>query len=124
MGARRASVVAVPLAPEETPYEEMKRYVRFTESDVRALGELHPYAAPHFERIAIEFYDRIREHEKAHAVLADDAQIERLKRSLVRWLHRLFVGPHDEEHFEQTSRIGRAHVRVGLEQRPASREEP
>jgi hypothetical protein len=47
---------------------------------VRALS---PVAEPHFEHIAELFYDRIREHEGAHDVLVDEAQVERLKRSMV-----------------------------------------
>jgi PAS domain S-box-containing protein len=117
MGARGAIVVAVPVAQEETLLEEMKRYVRFTDADVRALAELHVHAAPRFERIAAEFYDRVREHEKAHDVIKDDAQVTRLKKGLVLWLHRFLGGPFDQAFCDETARIGRAHVRVGLEQR-------
>ena len=109
-------MVAVPLAPEESLFEEMKRYVRFTDADVRALVELYPHAAPRFEAVAREFYDRIREHERAHDVLKNDAQIERLQRSLVTWLHRFFRGARDDAYFEKTAEIGRVHVRVGLQQ--------
>jgi PAS domain S-box-containing protein len=109
-------VVAAPLAPEESPYEEMKRYVRFDGADERALLELYPHATPLFERLAIEFYERIREHEKAHDVLKSEAQIERLKRSLVTWLHRFFRGTRDDAYFEETAAIGRVHVQVGLRQ--------
>lgn len=117
MGARGASVVAVPIEPdEESLYEEMKRYVRFTDADARALAELHPHAAPRFARIAAEFYERIREHEAAHDVLKDEAQVARLQRSLVRWLDRILTGPHDEAFFVETAKIGRVHVRVGLPQ--------
>ncbi|APR83484.1 Sensor protein of zinc sigma-54-dependent two-component system [Minicystis rosea] len=103
-------------ARPESLYEEMKRYVRFSEADTRALATFHTHAAPRFERIAIEFYDRIREHERAHDVFKDEAQVERLKKSLVRWLHRIFTGPYDQAFFEETAKIGRVHVRVGLDQ--------
>jgi len=55
----------------ETRFEELKRYVRFDEEDARALAALRPFAAPHRVRIAREFYERIREHEEAHAVFTD-----------------------------------------------------
>ncbi len=100
----------------ESLYVEMKRYVRFTDADAARLGTFRPYAAPHFERIAAEFYDRIREHEAAHAVFTSEAQIDRLKRSLVRWLDRLFGGTYDEAYFLESAKIGRVHVRVGLPQ--------
>lgn len=109
-------MVAVPVALEETLYEEMKRFIRFTEADERALAELYPHARAHFDRIAADFYDRAREHEKAHAVMRDEPQVERLTRSLVRWLHRFFTATRDDGYLEETARVGRTHVRVGLEQ--------
>lgn len=101
----------------ETPFEELKRYVRWSDADAKLLADLREAAEPHFPRIAQEFYDRIREHEEAHAVFVDEAQIQRLQRSLVRWLERIFGGVYDQTYFEQTAAIGRVHVRVGLPQR-------
>ena len=101
----------------ETRFEELKRYVRFDDDDARALLAFRPVAAPHFTRIAREFYERIREHEEAHAVFSGEEQIERLQRSMVRWMDRLLSGPYDEAYHEQTLAIGRMHVRVGLPQR-------
>lgn len=101
----------------ETRSEELKRYVRFTEADASAIAARKSCVAPHFERIATEFYDRIREHDAAREVLAGEEQIARLHRSLVAWLERLFGGTYDEAYFEKTARIGRTHVRVSLPQR-------
>ena len=80
----------------ETRFDELQRYVRFESEDARRLLALRPIAAPHFERITREFYERIREHEEAHAVFTGEAQIERLQRSLVRWMERLLSGVYDE----------------------------
>src|SRR6188768_1238319 len=101
----------------ETLFAELKRYVRFTDEDSAALREFGPAAEPQFERIAAEFYDRIREHEEAHAVFTGEEQIMRLRRSLVRWMKRLCDGPHDEAYFQERAKIGRVHVRIGLPQR-------
>jgi PAS domain S-box-containing protein len=106
----------IPAVSGESLFDEMKRYVRFQEGDAAVLSELRQHAAPHFERIAEEFYDRIREHESAHNVFTSEEQVERLKRSLVRWLHRLCTGPYDQAYFDETAKIGRVHVRVGLPQ--------
>ena len=65
---------SVPVS-SETLFEEMKRYVRFSEADHGALREFRVHAAPHFERIAVEFYDRIREHEDAHDVFTSEEQV-------------------------------------------------
>jgi PAS domain S-box-containing protein len=106
-----------PSASMETRFDELKRYVRFSGEDARRLVALRAAASPHFARIAQEFYERIREHEDAHAVLTGEEQVLRLQRSFVQWLERLLGGRYDEHYFEQTQQIGRVHVRVGLPQR-------
>jgi PAS domain S-box-containing protein len=115
-GSGRGCYPAAPVT-RETRFEELRRYVSFSEDDARRLQAFRPLAEPHFERIVREFYDRTREHEDAHAVFVDESQILRLQRSLVRWMERLFGGVYDEAYFEETSKIGRVHVRVGLPQR-------
>jgi PAS domain S-box-containing protein len=106
----------VSVATGDSLFEEMKRYVRFGDADARLLADLLPHAEPHFERIAAEFYERIREHEGAHRVFTGEPQVERLKRSLVLWMRRVFTGPYNRAYFIETSKIGRIHVRVGLPQ--------
>lgn len=101
----------------ETRFAELKRYVGFSEADAGLLRGFRATAAPHFERIAQEFYDQVRQHEEAHAVFTGEAQIARLQRSLVRWLERVFGGSYDEAYFVETTAIGRVHVKVGLPQR-------
>jgi PAS domain S-box-containing protein len=101
----------------ETRFEELKRYARLTADDARLLRELRPLAAPQFETIAREFFDRIREHEEAYAVFTGEPQIARLERALVRWLERLLSGNYDEGYFEDAAKVGRMHVKAGVPQR-------
>ena len=101
----------------ETRFQELKRYVAFTADDARLMAALRPHAEPQFPRIAQEFYERIREHEEAHAIFKDDAQVARLQRSLQGWLGRLLSGTYDESYYADAQKIGRVHVRVGLPQR-------
>jgi PAS domain S-box-containing protein len=101
----------------ETPFQELKRYVRLDQRDSELLRAFGVLAAPELPRIVQQFYDRIREHEEAHAVLKGEEQIQRLQRSLVAWLTRVCSGNYDEAYYEQTSIIGRVHVRIGLPQR-------
>ncbi|HEX7604934.1 MAG TPA: protoglobin domain-containing protein, partial [Polyangiaceae bacterium] len=95
----------------------MKRYVGFGAEDAACLAAFKPLAAPHFPRIAREFYDRVREHDDAHAVFTDEAQIARLQHSMERWLGRILCGIYDATYQAETAKIGRVHVRVGLPQR-------
>src|SRR6478609_1666481 len=103
--------------PAETRFQELKRYVRFDDRDAQLLLEFRERAAPEFPRIALEFYDRIREHTDAHEVFTGEAQILRLQRTLVLWMSRVCGGTYDEAYHEQTSQIGRVHVKIGLRQR-------
>ncbi len=101
----------------ESMWEELQRYVRFTSDDAALLGAFGKLVPLEFPRIAAEFYDRIREHEGAHAVLTGEEQVRRLQRSLVRWLERACGGVYDEHYFEEHSKIGRMHVKIGLSPR-------
>lgn len=101
----------------ESMFDELLRYVRFTADDARRVAAVRPEVEPSFARIAEEFYDRIREHEDAHAVFSDESQIGRLQMSMVAWLKRAFGGTYDSDYFAKTSMIGRVHVRIGLPQR-------
>ncbi len=106
-----------PEAMVETLFEELKRYVEFSAADEAALRSLHPIAAPHFERIATVFYDRILSHAEArNALEGGESMVGRLKVTLVAWLHGLLQGPWDEGYFEQRCKIGRMHVRIDLPQ--------
>lgn len=98
-------------------YDELGRYVRFGSEDLSNLRAFHAVAAPHYERISRDFYERIREHEQAHAVLSGEEQILRLQRSLVRWMERVCTKDRDAAYVAETRKIGVVHVRINLPQR-------
>ncbi len=97
--------------------DEMKRHVRFTEEDERALVHFHAVASPQFPRIADEFYQNIREHPDLGAIVTSEAQVLRLCRSLIRWMEQLCERPRDDDYTRATSRLGSIHLSVGLQQR-------
>src|SRR5262249_30688858 len=82
-----------------------------------ALRRLHPFAEPHFPRIAGLFYERLHEHEQARRVITSLAQVERLQTTLQLWMHLLLLGPWDDAYYQKRARIGRIHVEIGLSQR-------
>ncbi|MCK6457048.1 MAG: protoglobin domain-containing protein [Phycisphaerae bacterium] len=98
-------------------FDEIKRYVRFTDADAALLKSLGARLRPVFPEIVTEFYDRIVEHSHARAVLTDGhVQIDRLRVSLRGWLESLFGGAYDEPYYNSRAAIGRMHVRVRLPQ--------
>ena len=98
-------------------FEELKRYTQFGPDDETALREFLPEIAPHFRAITDVFYDRMHGHPHALAVLADEAQVQRLKGTLCDWLDLLFRGPWDAAYYARRVRIGRVHVKIALPQR-------
>jgi len=102
----------------ETFFAEMKRYVGFTGEDGRLLRSVAAAMERHFPSLAERFYNQIALHPDAAKVFTGgQAQIDRLKRTLQGWAHRLLVGPHDEDYAAERYKIGVRHVMVGLSQR-------
>jgi signal transduction histidine kinase len=67
--------------------------------------------------VAEVFYDRILANPGARQVLeGGESRVGQLKRTLVRWMEGLFLGPWDQKYYELRCRIGRVHVRIGLPQ--------
>jgi len=95
----------------------LKDYVGFDAEGAARLQAMGPRIGPYHRRIVDRFYEAILTDPGARAVVKSEAQVERLRGSLTRWLEELFDGSYDEAYFEKRSKIGRAHVRVGLEQR-------
>jgi two-component system, NtrC family, sensor histidine kinase HydH len=100
-----------------TFFQNLKLYVGFDDDSAAALRELHPIAAPSFVFIVDDFYAAIEAHPGARAAITGGhAQIDRLKQTLLLWIDRLLLGPHDEAYYEMRARIGRVHVRIALPQ--------
>lgn len=98
-------------------FDSIKAYVDFRPEHAERLLALYPLAAPRVPEIMDDFYETIRRHPEARAVITGgDEQISRLKRTLEAWLASVLQGPHDAEYLEHHSRIGRVHVRIGLPQ--------
>jgi signal transduction histidine kinase len=90
-------------------FANIKLYVGFTDASSTALRELQP--------IIDDFYAAIEAHPGAsRAITGGQAQIERLKQTLLQWIDKMLLGPHDEEYYERRARIGRMHVRIALPQ--------
>lgn len=100
-----------------TFFESLKEYVGFTDQTSALLRRLHPVAQPHFPAIVEDFYAVAAAHPEArNAITGGDAQIARLKCTLIEWLDALLLGPHDERYYAARARIGRVHVRIELPQ--------
>ena len=96
--------------------EDIFGFVGFGEADARALEALGPLLEPNFDSVVGSFYDAVLDHPRAFAVLSGPEQVERLRRTLRRWLEGVFAGEYGVAYFEERARIGRVHVQIELEQ--------
>jgi signal transduction histidine kinase/CheY-like chemotaxis protein len=102
----------------ETFFEEMKRYVGFSQEDSRLLVGVGARMDPYLPAMSERFYDQITEHPEAGKVFTGgQVQIDRLKATLQVWAKRLFRGPFDEDYAAERYKIGVRHVLIGLPQR-------
>ena len=98
-------------------FDELKAYVGFGARDAANVRALAEPVRPLIPRVVNRFYEALLENRDARAVLGDEDQIQRLKRSLDRWLRELFAGLYDQTYYQSRFRIGKVHVQVGLPQR-------
>ncbi len=98
-------------------YQELQRYVGWTDEDAGRVRDALPLLEPCFRELVDDFYDEIERHANARKVITGGtAQIERLKGTLAGWLHDLFSGTYDREYVLRRWRVGWRHVEIGLDQ--------
>src|SRR5262249_49727606 len=98
-------------------YQEMQRYVGWTDDDARRVNALAPLLEPYLPGLVDDFYEEIQRHPGARQVITGGAaQIQRLKVTLGTWLRELLLGPYDGDYVARRWRGGRRHVDVGLNQ--------
>lgn len=97
--------------------DEVKRYVGFSDDDAAALERLRPLLESNARRVIDLFYDVILEHPRAgKAITGGQAQVERLKETLRRWLVELADGRYGADYLARRAAIGRRHVLIELPQ--------
>jgi signal transduction histidine kinase len=98
-------------------YTELQRYVGWTEDDARRVASVAGMIAPYLVALVDDFYQEIARHPAAQQVITGgEAQVARLKQTLVRWLQELFSGPYDADYVSRRWRVGYRHVEIGLDQ--------
>ena len=98
-------------------YQELQQYVGWTQDDARMVHSLSGLMEPHLLPLIDDFYTEIERHPDARKVITGGPkQIERLKGTLVQWLHELFAGRYDEDYVLRRWRVGCRHVEIGLDQ--------
>ena len=98
-------------------YQDLQRYVGWSDDDARRVADLLPAVEPHFPLLVDDFYDEIERHPAARKVITGGAaQVERLKGTLRGWVRQLFSGKYDREYVQRRWQVGLRHVEIGLDQ--------
>jgi signal transduction histidine kinase len=98
-------------------YQELQAWVGWTEASARRVAATAELLTPHFPALIDDFYEEIDRHPNARKVISGgQAQIDRLKGTLIQWLLELLSGRYDREHVARRWQVGWRHVEIGLEQ--------
>jgi signal transduction histidine kinase len=98
-------------------YQELQRYVGWTDEDARRVQSVSARLQPSLAPLIDDFYEEIERHPEARKVITGGTvQIERLKGTLREWLRDLLTGPYDSGYVARRSRVGQRHVDIGLDQ--------
>ena len=98
-------------------YRDLQNYVGWTAEDASRVASIANMVQPHFRDLVDDFYSEIDRHEGTKKVITGGTgQVERLKGSLIRWLHELFSGVYDAAYVMRRWRVGLRHVEIGLDQ--------
>ena len=98
-------------------YRELQFYIGWTEEDAQTIRSIAGLLESAFPRIADDFYEVIGRHLHTRSVLErSQAQVQRLKGTLIGWLGDLLSGNYDCDYFERRWAVGRRHAELGLDQ--------
>jgi uncharacterized membrane protein (DUF373 family)/hemoglobin-like flavoprotein len=92
---------------------ELRDHYRFTDEDAELLLSLQPLAREHVEQFSQEFYDYLYGLPDTAAIL-NKANRAHLRQMHNDWFLSLFTGIYDNHYLNHLTRIGHAHVKVGL----------
>lgn len=107
------------MGPEQLAdrYREFQEYVGWTEDDAARVLAIAPLARAQIPALVDDFYEEIERHPNARKVITGgQAQIERLKGTLARWVEELLSGTYDAEYVARRWWVGWRHVEIGLDQ--------
>jgi two-component system NtrC family sensor kinase len=98
-------------------YRELQQYVDWTSADAAAVRSVAALLEPAFKAIVDDFYVEVGRHPRASRVLTGgEAQIQRLKTTLFRWIGDLFCGNYDDDYVLRRWQVGLRHAEIGLDQ--------
>jgi signal transduction histidine kinase len=97
-------------------YRDLQSYLGWTNADADCVRSIAAQLEPSFGEIVDDFYAEISRHPDASKVITGgDAQIQRLKTTLLRWVGDLFSGVYDEKYVQRRWQVGLRHAEIKLD---------
>jgi uncharacterized membrane protein (DUF373 family) len=93
--------------------QDLRDHYRFTDQDAKQLQSLQSLAEQNLERFSLEFYDYLYSLPETASIL-NASNRQRLREMHNGWFMSLFSGTYDNHYMNHLTRIGQAHVKVGL----------
>ena len=98
-------------------YQELQAWVGWSGESAQRVAATAALLEPHLVDLVDDFYEEIDRHPNARKVITGgQAQINRLKGTLVQWLRELLAGRYDQQYVARRWQVGWRHVEIGLEQ--------
>ena len=98
-------------------YCELQKYIGWDAVDYQRISAVSEILLSKSDDIVDDFYDEIRQHPRAVAVIkGGEPQILQLKSALRLWLRQLLTGPYDNDYVVLRTKVGQRHVAIGLDQ--------
>ncbi|MFT3882626.1 MAG: protoglobin domain-containing protein [Gemmatales bacterium] len=98
-------------------FVSLRRYLDWSKRDDEQVARLRAVIMPFAEVFIEDFYAEIVRYPViAKVITGGDAQIARLKKSLLTWIDDLFVGKYDADYVARRWQVGFRHVEIGLDQ--------
>src|SRR5262249_48404118 len=98
-------------------YQELQRYVDWTEEDARRVQSVAGPVAPHPRALMADFsHETDRPPDARKATPGGREQTRRLRGTLLGWLQELSAGRSARDYGARRWRVGWRHVEIGLDQ--------
>ncbi len=101
--------------PYKELMEERLRLLSIDDKTMQKIRQAKDILEPAMDEVLDNLYSHILDEPDLQPLFADKSEIDKARAAQKKhWIETLFIGKYDNAFYERTSRIGRAHARIGL----------
>jgi hypothetical protein len=101
--------------PYKKIMEERLRFLSIDDKTMQQIRQAKSILEPAMDEVLDNLYSHILDEPELKPLFADKSEIDQARAAQKQhWMESLFIGKYDNAFYEKTSRIGRAHARIGL----------